>query len=137
MTYWLEKGVHYWEGGERQGAVAIQVPQRPGPDYVWDGTQWQDNSDNLWKYDKPNMVWILKSASEVAFDREIWVRMKFLSDETLLIGLVLVMLECNAIRKGEARPAAVQKLIDLLKEYMNQPWFQKVYERILHWGEVV
>ena len=65
MAFYLEKGIYYWEGSERKGADAIEVPQRPSPNHVWDGSTWQDNSREQYEYDKANKRFNKKSQADI------------------------------------------------------------------------
>lgn len=118
-TCWLEKGCHYWEGPEKPGAIAIEVPQRPTPQHVWDGIRWQDDSLGHYVYDKPNYCFVLRPQAEIdAISAEI-AKQQVIADNMVLLKFAgLMLMELNAIRAGKPRPQEVTDFIDKAKDYL-------------------
>jgi exoribonuclease II len=119
INCWLEQGVHYWEGTEKPQALAIKVPPRPSARHVWDGSQWQDNTNGIYFYDKPNFRWALKSAEEIAAINAELTKKRVLEENLILVKFAkILLLELDAIRAGQVRPQAVKDFIDAVKEYL-------------------
>jgi len=100
MGYYLENGWHYWEGDPRPEAQnVIEVPKRPTPDHVWNGSAWE-------------------VPAEIAALRKEEAAESTLLSEAKLIKILLIMMKAiEAIAKNEQIPAeciALKKRIDEL-----------------------
>jgi len=106
MGYYIEivnNGYHYWEGAPKPLApVVIEVPRRPSPDHVWNGSAWEI------------------PAEIVALRKEEAAESTLLTEARLIKILLTMMKAIEALAKNEPIPPECIALKNRIDELLSE-----------------